>query len=278
MVGRAYPDFRKLFIFLTKRGDEPDDPDGTWVSVALEDMVAAFERLVNSPGAEPTARDMLKSYFAMLRRHHMSDPELERYASALWRKHRAALEFLMDRQPDALGQVFRLLCSDAESIAREMKSKEIGIEPDTTTEGILRFGIKDWDKVPNIHSAKSWTKSNRIILLEVTRGTDTIRAFYVIGRGDQKTREWIFAALRADSTLKTSAKLAPQWHRVGRQNFYKAADPDDIDVPEVARQCREKLITYIEKTVPRMSELLKKKAPLHKTDRGKSKPTAAVLA
>ena len=260
MVSRAYPDFRRLFIFLTKRGDEPDDPDGTWVSVTLEDMVAAFERLVDSPGAEPAARDMLKSYFAMLRRHHMSDPDLERYASALWRKHRAALEFLMDRQPDALGQVFRSLCADAVGICQEIEPKGIGIEPDTT-DGVLRFGIKDWDGFPNIHSADSWTKSNRIILLEVTRYKDTIRAFHVIGRGDQKTREWIFEALKADTTLKTNAKLAQQWHRVGRQNLHKTTDADDIDVPEVTRQCREKLIAYIERTVPRMTELLKNNAP-----------------
>ena len=83
--------------------------------------------------------------------------------------------------------------------------------------------------------------------------------------------------LKTDPTLKTNPRLAPQWHRVGRQNFYKARDVDDIDVPEVARVCREKLIAYLEKTVPRMTELLNLHAP-HKSDQFEGNQLSSAVA
>jgi len=261
MVSRAFPNYKMLFIFLTKRGDEPDDPDGSWSALTFEDMVAAFERFADLPGAEPAAREMLKSYFVMLRRHHMSDPDLEHYARELWRKHRPALEFLMDRQPDGLGQVLRALCDGAAAIAHELQQQGLNVEPETTEGAILPFAIKDWDELPNFYSADSWTKSNRILLLEVTRRRDTMRVFYIIGPGDPETREWIFKALRGDTTLKSNTKLATRWHRIGRENLYKSSDPDEIEVQEVIQECRKKLIGYIKRTVPRMSDLLKAAAP-----------------
>jgi hypothetical protein len=104
IIEKEFPEqdgWRQVFLFLTKRGDDPSEDDGAgWQSLPLEGVVEMLERVIAKGSGQPEARTMLGAYVGMLRRKHLTDPRMEELARGLWREHREVLDFLISRRPD----------------------------------------------------------------------------------------------------------------------------------------------------------------------------------
>jgi PD-(D/E)XK nuclease superfamily len=213
-----WPDRRHLFIFLTKRGDEPSDQDGDgWLSVDLEALASELRAVAVKEIGATESRQMLTAYLAMLGRHHLNNEELEQLAARLWTKHPAALSFLAERRPNAIGSVFSKLVDRRDALAAEIAAncgQKIVI--DHWRPAAILFAVPDWDAVQGFVSAEGYTASKRLILLELVKsGPDYLRCYFQLGRGDQLMREKLFLRLR-EAGADVGKKLQPtkEWNRL----------------------------------------------------------------
>jgi PD-(D/E)XK nuclease superfamily len=158
IVETEWPNRRHLFLFLTKRGDEPSEKDGAgWLSVDLESLTNELQSVAAKEIGATDARQLLMAYLAMLGRHHLNDEKLEDLAARLWSKHPAALNFLADRRPDAVGDVFQWLIKAQDGLA-EAISVHCGeaVVTDFWRQSAIRFAVPAWDAIPGFLGAEGF--------------------------------------------------------------------------------------------------------------------------
>lgn len=234
IVEKEFPQsdgWRQIFLFLTKRGDEPSEEDGQgWQALPLEAVVEMLDRLLTKGSGQPDAQVMLNAYVGMLRRRHLTDPRLEDLARGLWREHKEVLEFLMSRKPDVGYEVFSQMLEDVDAVASDF-SAATGMEivPDQSTKTYLRFGIKDWDSVPGMLTGTGWKPSNRMLLIEIWRTSNgAIRCKVELGPGDQEKREALFEAFKqAGGDVGGNWALAAKWRQLAAKQIANPAEDDD---------------------------------------------------
>lgn len=246
-----------ILIFLTKRGDDPSNE--FWLPVELDLLVSELDAVVRRGLGSDEGRLLLKSYLAMLRRHHLTNDRLEGLAAKLWAQHREALEYLMGQQPDAMGDMFRLLFDQRQAIAEAMSdAADIYVVPDDFTRNILRFGVPAWDNLPNFLNAQ-WTSTNRLVLLEVEKASSSVRIRFVLGKGDRQICEKIFEALtNSDVDLGSRRELSPEWKRLTTQSL---KIPEDVDAGAILKTVKERIIAYAKANLQKYDNALQRLNP-----------------
>jgi hypothetical protein len=251
-VREQWPEWRHVFIFLTKRGEDASEDHGKdWLSVPLEELVNEFEQLVARQLGSPDARYFLASYVAMLRRNHLTNEKLESLAARIWSQHRQALEFLIDHRPSVGEGVFGELLEKRESLALRM-TQAAGQEviTDHCSSNILRYAVKDWDTLDQFLTAAQWTPTNRLLLLEIERSGDrrSIRLRFVLGPARNDTRLRYHQAL-VDAGVPTTRKkeLSQQWTRLSTRTVAVVDNDSDstLDFEAIARAIEEYALELI---------------------------------
>lgn len=217
IVEREWPDHEHRFLFLTKRGDEPSEDGGRWQPVELDRLVAELAAVSGRFANGGRATDLLNAYLAMLGRHHLNDDKLEALANALWTRHRAALDFLSDRRPNAAGDLFQRLVDGSQGIAESISAlSQTPVTVDYTRRAAIYFAVPEWDEIPGFTGAEGFTPSNRLLLIELAKsGSDFFRCYFILGRGDPAMRLKLFNCLR-DAGAEVGKKSSPtrDWNRL----------------------------------------------------------------
>jgi hypothetical protein len=104
-IGARYPDWRKLFLFLTVEGDAPSNArylelSHRVVAEVIEELLA--ERRHQLP---PDISMALSHYTRMMRRNYMEETELVRLAQDFYARHKLALDYIYDHRPDRQGVI-----------------------------------------------------------------------------------------------------------------------------------------------------------------------------
>ena len=108
-------------MFLTLTGEEASRE--AWLALGFGDLVDRIEHANGKRVGTEGAHGMVEAWAAMMRRRYLSDERIERIAQELWQRHRAVLEFLMERRPDLLGELSAHFQTDTalEKIAGEVR-------------------------------------------------------------------------------------------------------------------------------------------------------------
>jgi PD-(D/E)XK nuclease superfamily len=256
LVEEEWPKHKHLFLFLTKRGDEPSDSDGAnWQSVNLDALSRELSLLTVSTIGVNDARTMLRAYLAMLGRHHLSDERLEQLAERLWAQHKEALDYLADRRPDAFGDVFQLLTSRRDEIADDLTQKcGIKVSVDHSTRAYIRLAVTGWDDIPGYLCAEGFTPSKRLILIEIVKASssdDALRCYFQLGKGDPEMREKLFFQLKQHGAdVGKKEKPTKEWNRLASVTFNKVGVQDGQDALDIASQVETKIVGFLAKHIP----------------------------
>ena len=94
----AFPNHRRLLIFLTPDGTQPDHD--SYIAYDYGDLVNTLEALADAPESVPDATLLiLHHYVDMVRRHIVQDDQLRALALALYERHKEAFEFIFECRP-----------------------------------------------------------------------------------------------------------------------------------------------------------------------------------
>ena len=244
-----------LFLFLTKDGSEASEEHGIeWVPLDLQSVATEFEALAKRGVGSESARALLVAYIAMLRRHILTDEELDAVAARIWDQHREALEFLMDRQPDSGDALTASLYDNLEEIAERMSEQSgLTIVPDDSSANLQRFAIKEWDQLDDFLTAQNWTSSKRIVLLEIQRsGTnrETLRMRFVLGPSSPEVRQRYFQQLEgAGVPTTTRREITGQFTRLASIQLARNLSGDEETAMQnvlsrIDRYAREEVTAY----------------------------------
>lgn len=247
-IERLYPNFKKIFLYLTPDGDDPSDKKYLRLDYSL--ICELVENLANSRasilGTEVVT--VMKHYTEMLRRHIVSESEIAELCQKIYTKHQQALDLIFERSPDIQALIRKIL--------EDLINENDELVPDHYTKGEIRFAVKQWDTVPKLLEADR--RSKRMLFFDFHNEPTKLSLHLYIGPGPNDTRENIHKIAVESKTLfnKAGGKLGTKWKTIYKNDFLKAKDYEDVDKEELQKKIENQWNKFITKDLPAIKEVI----------------------
>ena len=197
IVEGRYPDHKKLYVFLTPSGVDPEH--SAYVPFSYARLAMVLETLTDesAPRGTPESALIIRHYVEMLRRHIVPDERLRELAAQLYERHSEALEFIWECRPQQ-GGLLEALQDRVEGVS--------GLTIDSRGVNVLRFVPDVWDQ--SLKSIRcdpaAWTHTGRALLFEVKTFSNTpgrINVALLMGPAAAETRAAFYESARAKSDV-----------------------------------------------------------------------------
>lgn len=99
IVEEAYPDYKKMYIFLSPEGTESSDPE-FWCSMSYQDVLGIIENARKKVKLLPDAALLIDNYVETIRRDIVGDEKLAQICAEIYAKHQKALDLIFENRPD----------------------------------------------------------------------------------------------------------------------------------------------------------------------------------
>ncbi len=250
-VENEYPDYRKLFIYLTVNGDIPSD-DSYYISLSYEDVLPLIDRLIESKSDKVGSEILtfVSHYRDMLRRYVMEDSEIQAICRRIYKRHRKALDLVFEYRPDKQREIYECLVDIIE------KDPELILD-ESSSKSYIRFISEDLDFVPKEGVG---SKSGRMLLLDTYNGAQGVIIYLSIHPGPQEIRQKLYEIAREDLSLFNLAKnkLTGQFTSVYKKAILRSRDYEDKESEEVRELLEERLGKFKETDLPKIVSQMRK--------------------
>lgn len=97
---KAYPEYNKIYLFLTPQGLPPSDADN-WTVLTYNDILEALSEIMENTALLPDVSLMINNYIDVVRRDIVDDRQLIEVCNKIYNKHKKALDLIYSNRPDA---------------------------------------------------------------------------------------------------------------------------------------------------------------------------------
>lgn len=157
-IDETYPDYKKMYIFLSPDGSESSEPE-YWCSMGYQDVLDIVENAHKKVKLLPDAELLIDNYVETIRRDIVGDERLAQICSEIYAKHQKALDLIFENKPDRASDVAEIF----RKWATEMTEKgELKVVLDKCNKTYTRFKTKGMSELlPDAKEARSgWNTNN----------------------------------------------------------------------------------------------------------------------
>lgn len=253
-----YKDWRRLLVFLTPEGADPDE-DG-YLAFSYLELAGIVDDIlrIRAASLSPDVVLILTHYVEMLRRHIVPDEELRELALKVYERHKEALDFIIGAIPeqDSLAPIVKGLLDSRQDLV-----------PDRSSNTIIRFTLAAWSRMPAFNSCPvdQWTRSGRNLILEVKlqkdrdgKFTDRVAMALVLGPSEERLRNHIFdSALQQPQIFKGLNKSrGKKWVTIFQSELLSAAAARDMERAEKIQAVAQGWNEFFEHEIPKLMNAL----------------------
>ena len=235
VIESNYPDYKKLYVYLTVYGEEPETEKG-YIPVSYREVSQLIESLLERKESQMNdeVSMFIRHYNEMVKRYIMEESEVQELCEQLYKKHKKALDLIFKHKPDVY--------SDIRVALEEILDENENLEKDHCSKSYIRFLPKKLDFFPK--EGEGWTKSKRILLFEIVNYDKAVDLVLLIGPGNSNIRESIYNHVKGNDTFnKTSAKLTLKWASIYKIKLFAVSRLEGKSKDEI----KEKLATQLDK-------------------------------
>lgn len=180
-VNRYYPDYNKIFVFLTPDGNDASDTDN-WISFNYNQIVSILEQSIElkKDYINVITLAFLQQYIQIIRRELLMDEELISICTDIYKKHKKALDLIFEYKEDSTLQI--------KNILEESLNQYDDIVIDSSNKTYVRFISKAMDSYIEKHGV-GWVKSGRVLLYEFQNRNDKLTLKLIIGPTKDESSE-----------------------------------------------------------------------------------------
>ncbi len=243
IVEQEYPNYQKMFVYLTIEGDEASEDE--YLSINYDDIIKIISHIVENKSTSIGEEILIfiSHYREMFRRYIMENSEIQEICKKIYKKHKKALDLIFEYKPDLLMEINECLT--------EIIKNDSDLILDFSSKSYIRFITKKLDFIPR--RGKGWTKSERILLFEFKNNLNGIALYLIIGPGPKEIRENLYEIAKKTPKLFNVAnrKFTIQWYSIYKKFITKANNYEDNDILEIKKHLKEKLESF------KMNDLVK---------------------
>jgi len=153
-----YPDYRKMFVFLSPDGSEASDSKN-WCSMSYQDVVDIIEKSTGKVNLLPEVEMLINNYVEAIRMDIVGDEKLAQICRQIYTKHQKALDLIFENKPDKASDVAEIFKKWA---LEKTEKGEIEVVLDKCNKTFTRFKTKEMSEVlPDAEYAGSgWNTKN----------------------------------------------------------------------------------------------------------------------
>jgi len=243
IIQSEYPDYSKLFIYLTIEGDKPSDDN--YLPLSYSDILQLIEHLIqgNSNKIGSEVLTFISHYKEMLRRYIMQDSEIQEICKRIYKRHKKALDLIFEYKPDKQGEIRECLVNiiekDVDLILDESYSKRC-----------VRFIAKSLDFIPKEGSV---LPSKRILTFAIYNDpAKDLRLYLEMNLGPKELREKLYEIGKSNTNLFNMAKrpLFKTWFSFYKKTMLSAKEWEEKEVDEIRKLFEERLRKFKETDLP----------------------------
>lgn len=119
ILNKEYPNYEKIFIYLTPEGECPSDDD--WKILTYETIVENLEHICDKAELLPDVKLMINNYIDTIRRDIVDDTQLIDICNKIYNKHKRALDLIYAHKIDNKSQIAEDIVSVLKEFAEEGK-------------------------------------------------------------------------------------------------------------------------------------------------------------
>jgi hypothetical protein len=249
-VRQHYPTCNIIGLFLSPEGDQPSEE--TYIPIdylTISDvLVQLIELRASTIGSD--IRVLINHYLQMLRRHIVSESEIQELCRKIYRKHQRAIDLIYEYRPDQQEAV--------RDILERLIGSEPGLDLDHSSKSYIRFGIKEWD-VPSLLQGEGWTRSKRLLLFQFNNYENKLSLFLVIGPGPTETRQKILDIAHANQPPFKPAfrALGKKCNTIYVRQFLAASAYEEGHVEDLETEIGKKWKQFLDHDLPPIQSILK---------------------
>ena len=250
ITNQHYHNWNIVGLFLSPEGDQPSDDnyfpiDYTTICEILEKLVETRKSTLG-----PDVLVALNHYTQMLRRHIVSNSEIEQLAKRIYRKHKQALDLIYEYRPDQQESIREIL--------ENLIKSESRLILDHSSKSYIRFGVNNWD-VPLLLEGEGWTRSKRMLLFEFANTPDRLALKFIIGPGPIETRQKLFDLATANKPfLKPSfSALGKSFSTIYSHEYLSSKAYENNDVDEMEQTIKKKWKQFVDSDLGKIRDILK---------------------
>ncbi len=236
IVETEYPDYQKIFVYLTIEGDEASEDD--YLSINYHDIIKIISHIIENKSTSIGQEILIfiSHYREMFRRYIMENSEIQEICKKIYKKHKKALDLIFEYKPDLLMEINECLT--------EIIKNDSDLILDFSSKSYIRFITKKLDFIPR--KGEGWTKSERILLFEFKNNLNGIALYLIIGPGPKEIRENLYEIAKKSPKLFNVAnrKFTTQWYSIYKKPIIKANNYEDKDILEIRERIKEKIENF----------------------------------
>jgi len=238
VIETNYPNYKKLFVYLTVYGEEPDTDKG-YIPISYKEVSILIENLLERKESQlnDEISIFIKHYNEMIKRYIMEESEVQELCEQLYKKHKKALDLIFKHKPDVY--------SDIRDVLEELIDANDSLEKDHCSKSSIRFIPKKIDFLPK--EGEGWTKTKRILLFEIVNYGKEVNLFLYIGPGNSDIRESIYDLVKENPIFnKTAAQLTKKWAAIYKIKLATVSRLDGKTKAEITEKLASQLNKFLE--------------------------------
>jgi PD-(D/E)XK nuclease superfamily len=238
IVERRHSDAKhRIYLLLTKYNEDPDDSD--FLRTSYEVVEGVLRRCLserrNIIGPEPAL--LIDQYLELLEEDFVGDNKAAKLARDIHRKHRKAIDFILENRKDPVAEV-----SHAMEEVLASHATQLGLVVGYQNKGYVRFLPKSWDVPQNLGGA-AWGQNSRYVAFEVYLWSKDVELHIMIAKAPQTWAQlaWERAA---------NPPFKQEWKKRPAQYIKIFKSKSDMSVEALAEKdpadARRELLSWLE--------------------------------
>lgn len=242
-VRSHFPEHEIIALFLTRNGDAPsDDP---YLAVSYSQVCQILEKIIaeRQETLDADVAIVLKHYAQMLRRHIVSDSDVAVLCREIYRKHKQALDLVIEHRPDRQAQIGQYVVG----LIEQNDTLDLG----TVARGWVVFVPSEW------HRPRSITPNPPHLYLEFHLRPSDLNILCTLSPGaDTKRRADIFEMARRHHFTGCPAKSNRGHCRLSTISLLRVEDYDKTQ-EEIEAIISENWEAYLRDELPRIIQAVR---------------------
>lgn len=256
IVGKEFPDYHKLFVFLTSESTIPSDEN--WINFTYGTISELIDYTIKykKDFLNENILNFIEHYNIILKRYLVGNSEIEKICKQIYKKHKAALDLIFQFKPD--------IASDISDIIQSLIGSNSNLTIDSSGKTIIRFTTETFErKIPKI--SEGWLKSKRLLVYEFYNYDNRLALRLYIGPGEKQYREELFHHLSTQKELftYTNRALSKKYHCVYQKEFLKKKDFEDKEYDELENLVKAKWNEFLKEHLTEIDNFIEQwKSPM----------------
>jgi len=186
----------------------------------------------------------------------LSESEIAKLCSNIYKKHRAALDLIYEHRPD--------MQATLKEVLNDLILGTEGIVLDSGSKAYIRFIPKAWD-FPELQQGSGWTSTGRILLFQFDNFKDSLKLRLYIGPGPGPLRGKLFRIAKENGGIFRTMSREPnqKWNTIFDRLFLAPEDYRDASEEDLRGKIRTLWQEFLNSDLPKLSAILEMRSWLN---------------